>query len=189
MRVSVQGGDGVEQLTAVSDSVDTQLLQVLRRQTRQDRVIDRGLAECPLVLSKAKAPQPGSEVHNGPNFALSSTRVNRRGRAMRAWIDRTNDGLSGMPADGISLPLKRGLRHVPLGGSKVRLHQPTTGRKGAWQLLAVRRSAAMSGHRSLVEVTGQDDRHFKPAGEVQKFRRVDWSRRAWQIRTLCAEIS
>src|SRR5262249_52309504 len=27
---------------------------------------------------------------------------------MRAWIDRTNDGLSGMPADGISLPLKRG---------------------------------------------------------------------------------
>jgi len=22
----------------------------------------------------------------------------------------------------------------------------------------------MSGHRSLVEVTGQDDRHFKPAG-------------------------
>jgi len=116
MRVSVQGGDGVEQLTAVSDSVDTQLLQVLRRQTRQDRVIDRGLAECPLVLSKAKAPRPTSEVHNGPNFALSSTRVNRRGRAMRAWIDRTNDGLSGMPADGISLPLKRGLRHVPLGG-------------------------------------------------------------------------
>jgi hypothetical protein len=35
---------------------------------------------------------------------------------MRAWIDRTKDGLSGMPADGISLPLKKGgLRHVPLG--------------------------------------------------------------------------
>jgi hypothetical protein len=35
---------------------------------------------------------------------------------MRAWIDRTNDGLSGMPADGISLPPKKGgLRHVPLG--------------------------------------------------------------------------
>jgi hypothetical protein len=29
-----------------------------------------------------------------------------------------------MPADGISLPPKKGgLRHVPLGGSKVRLHQ------------------------------------------------------------------
>src|SRR6266478_10131077 len=25
------------------------------------------------------------------------TRVNGRGRAMRAWIDRTNEGLSGMP--------------------------------------------------------------------------------------------
>src|SRR5262249_15091154 len=56
---------------------------------------------------------------------LYCTRANGRGRAMRAWIDRTNDGLSGMPADGISLPLKKGgLRHVPLGGSKVRLHQP-----------------------------------------------------------------
>ena len=44
---------------------------------------------------------------------------------MRAWIDRTNDGLSGMPADGISLPLKKGdfgtSRWV---GSKIRLHQP-----------------------------------------------------------------
>jgi hypothetical protein len=27
---------------------------------------------------------------------------------MRAWIDRTNDGLSGMPADGISLPQTKG---------------------------------------------------------------------------------
>jgi hypothetical protein len=25
----------------------------------------------------------------------------------RAWIDRTNEGLSGMPANGISLPLGR----------------------------------------------------------------------------------
>ena len=47
---------------------------------------------------------------------LDRTRVNGRGRAMQAWIDRTNDGLSGMPADGISLPPKKGgLRHVPLG--------------------------------------------------------------------------
>jgi hypothetical protein len=47
------------------------------------------------------------------------TRVKGRGRAMRAWIDRTNDGLSGMPADGISLPPKKGgLRHVPLGPAR-----------------------------------------------------------------------
>jgi hypothetical protein len=56
---------------------------------------------------------------------LYCARVNGRGRAMRAWMDRTNDGLSGMPADGISLPPKKGgLRHVPLAGSKIRLRQP-----------------------------------------------------------------
>src|SRR5262245_20901780 len=27
---------------------------------------------------------------------------------MRAWIDRTNDGLSGMPAEGVSLPPTKG---------------------------------------------------------------------------------
>src|SRR5215471_13603656 len=51
---------------------------------------------------------------------LYCTRVNGRGRAMRAWIDRTNDGLSGMPADGISLPLKRGLRHFSAGPFSIR---------------------------------------------------------------------
>ena len=34
--------------------------------------------------------------------------VSARGRATRAWVDRTNDGLSGTPADGISLPPKEG---------------------------------------------------------------------------------
>jgi hypothetical protein len=44
---------------------------------------------------------------------------------MRAWIDRINDGLSGMPADGISLPPKRGdFGTSRWAGSKVRLHQP-----------------------------------------------------------------
>ena len=39
-----------------------------------------------------------------------------RGRAMRAWIDRTNDGLSGMPADGIrSAAKKRGDLGSPAG--------------------------------------------------------------------------
>ena len=44
---------------------------------------------------------------------------------MRAWIDRTNDGLSGMPADGTSLPAKKGdFGTSRWAGSKVRLHQP-----------------------------------------------------------------
>src|SRR5262249_18658679 len=65
------------------------------------------------------------------------TRINERGRAMRAWIDRTNDGLSGMPADGISLPLKRGTSARP-GRSKIILHQPRDWAEGmAWQLLPV----------------------------------------------------
>src|SRR5262249_59344878 len=45
-------------------------------------------------------------------------------RAMRAWIDRTNDGLRGMPADGISPPPKRGIRHVPPGGRAGQANQP-----------------------------------------------------------------
>src|SRR5262245_30354839 len=56
---------------------------------------------------------------------LYCTRANGRGRAMRAWIDRTNDGLSGMPADGISLPPKKGdFGTSRWAGSKLRLHQP-----------------------------------------------------------------
>jgi hypothetical protein len=67
-----------------------------------------------------------------PSLMLYCTRVNGRGRAMRAWIDRTNDGLSGMPADGISLPLKKGdFGTSRWAGSKVRLHQPRNWAEGA----------------------------------------------------------
>jgi hypothetical protein len=52
---------------------------------------------------------------------------------MQAWIDRTNGGLSGMPADGISLALKKaGTSARPAGlRSKVRLHHHAIGRKEA----------------------------------------------------------
>ena len=63
-RVSAQGGDGVEQLAAVPDNTYAKILQVLRCQVRQDRVIDRVLAECGLILSEAKAPQPTPDVHH-----------------------------------------------------------------------------------------------------------------------------
>ena len=43
-------------------------------------------------------------------------RVNRRGRARQAWIDRRNDGLSRVPADGISLPLMKGTSARPALG-------------------------------------------------------------------------
>src|SRR4030095_14687226 len=63
--VSAQGGDGIEQLAAVPDNIYAKILQVLRCQVRQERVIDAVLAECSLILSEAKAPQPISEVHGG----------------------------------------------------------------------------------------------------------------------------
>ena len=52
---------------------------------------------------------------------------------MRAWIDRTNDGLSGMPADGISLPLKKAGTSARPAGSARRLGyiHHAIGRKGA----------------------------------------------------------
>ena len=50
---------------------------------------------------------------------------------MRAWIDRTNDGLSGMPADGISLPPKKGDFGTSSAGPARRLGyiNQVTGRK------------------------------------------------------------
>jgi hypothetical protein len=50
---------------------------------------------------------------------------------MRAWIDRTNDGLSGMPADGISMPPKKGdFGMSRWAGSKVGYINHATERKG-----------------------------------------------------------
>ena len=42
---------------------DAQLLQVLIRQIRQNRIVDGVLAEYRLILLEAEAPQPSSEVH------------------------------------------------------------------------------------------------------------------------------
>ena len=56
---------------------------------------------------------------------LYCTPANKRGRAMREWLDRTTDGLSVMPADGISLPRRRGdFGTSRWAGSRARLHQP-----------------------------------------------------------------
>jgi hypothetical protein len=42
---------------------NTDFLQVLLRQLRQDLFVDRIVAECRLILFEAKAPQPNPEVH------------------------------------------------------------------------------------------------------------------------------
>ena len=56
----------------MSDKSDTKVLQVLRRQTRQDDVVDLILAECRLILFEAKPPQPTSDVHGAAPGSLTA---------------------------------------------------------------------------------------------------------------------
>jgi hypothetical protein len=63
-RVSAQSRDRVEQLAAVPNDADAQVLQVFSRQAQQNRVVDLVLAECCLIPFEVKAPQPTSEVHD-----------------------------------------------------------------------------------------------------------------------------
>src|SRR5262245_27689715 len=58
------------------------------------------------------------KFHWRPSLIVVCTRVNGRGRATLAWIDRTNDGLSGMPADGNSLLPTRGTSARPAGATR-----------------------------------------------------------------------
>ena len=62
--ISAQGSDGVKKLSAMPDKTDAQILQVVCRQGRQDRLVDLIFAECRLVPFEAKAPQPTPDVHH-----------------------------------------------------------------------------------------------------------------------------
>ena len=61
-RVTAQRRDGFQEYPAMTDKADAQILQVLRRQTRQNLPVDRIVAECHLVLFEAQAPQPTVNV-------------------------------------------------------------------------------------------------------------------------------
>jgi len=50
----------------MSDRRHADVFEVRGCQLRQNCFVDRVLAECRLVLSEAKAPQPTSEVHHWP---------------------------------------------------------------------------------------------------------------------------
>jgi hypothetical protein len=64
---------------------------------------------------------------------------------MRAWIDRTNNGLSGMPADGINLPPKKGDFGTSRGAARrLGYINHATGRKGHDRLWP-----AQSGHPEM----------------------------------------
>src|SRR5262249_37423319 len=63
--VFAQSRDGIQQLAAVPKRGDAQLLQVLSRQARKNRLVYVILAECRLILPEAQAPQPDHDVHDG----------------------------------------------------------------------------------------------------------------------------
>src|SRR5260370_35347409 len=73
----------------MSDSVDTQLFQVLRRQARQDRIVNRVLAECRLILFEAEAPQPTPDVHSGVLNSAGAQSSFRRNNVSRALFFAT----------------------------------------------------------------------------------------------------
>src|SRR4030095_7835428 len=94
---------------------------------------------------------------------LCCTRVNRRGRTMRAWIDRTKDGLSGMPADGISLPPKKGdFGTSRWAGSKARLHQPGDWAEGGMTACGTCETSRRDPAKSAYEVKGVVRRKSSP---------------------------
>ena len=68
---------------------DAKLLQVLRRQAREDRLVNLVLAECRLVLSEAQAPQPDHNVHDGAPTRRSGTFLSLAGWAHCAKRNHT----------------------------------------------------------------------------------------------------
>jgi hypothetical protein len=61
------------------------LLEVLRREVGQDRLVDLILAECCLILPEAQAPQPDHDVHmDGETETLIKLREDARVRQQHA---------------------------------------------------------------------------------------------------------
>src|SRR6476661_2246809 len=77
------------------DDGDAQILQVLRRQLRQDLFADRIVAESGLVLFEAEAPQPDHDVHNSaPNSGLPYI-IMRSGESVQE-LPKAAAGVSGV---------------------------------------------------------------------------------------------
>src|SRR5262245_8420553 len=64
-RITVQSSNSIEELEPMPECCDAQLLQVLVRQARENRLVYLILAECRLILPEAQAPQPDHNVHDG----------------------------------------------------------------------------------------------------------------------------
>src|SRR5262249_19626762 len=64
---SLERSNGIEQSAAVPNEGYAKVLQILSSQAEQNFLIDRIVAECRLVLPKAKSVQPRSDVHVAPH--------------------------------------------------------------------------------------------------------------------------
>jgi hypothetical protein len=75
-RIRAQRTDGIEELAAVPNNGDAEVLEVLRCQARENRLVYVVLAECRLILLKARlrsqtttsmmSPLPTVATHHGP---------------------------------------------------------------------------------------------------------------------------
>src|SRR5262245_46759250 len=87
-------------------------------------------------LGARQFPLPDAGMCGGEVSSASSplivvcTRVNGLGRATRAWIDRTKDGLSGCPPTATACREKRDFGTSRWGGSRSGYINGATGRKG-----------------------------------------------------------
>ena len=64
--ISTQRSDGILQLTAMAERGDAKLLEVLRRQVRQNRLINLIFAEDRLVLPEAQRSQTTRSITGAP---------------------------------------------------------------------------------------------------------------------------
>src|SRR5262245_58135430 len=74
------------------DKSDTKILQVLCRQTRQDRVVDLILAECRLIFFEAKPPQPTSDVHDHTHHWFAACQRTPMRNICLAWYSPAASG-------------------------------------------------------------------------------------------------
>jgi hypothetical protein len=86
-----QCGNGVEELAAMTESRDAKLLQVLRRQVRQDTVVYFVVAERGLILPKAQAPQPDRDVHDVPRPCIMLQAHHICNRVRRPPVPESNE--------------------------------------------------------------------------------------------------
>src|SRR5262249_29178044 len=100
-RVTTQRRNRSQELTTVPERRYAKLLEVLRREVRQDRLVYLVLAEYRLILPEAQAPQPDHNVHDSAQTQGCGPSLCGRGRVSR-WCPSVRStspmwGYAGLP--------------------------------------------------------------------------------------------